>query len=87
MRDILRNIVIVIVVATLPAASAAAAPSGSQKPDKPANSGKLLPMKGASAGNACAAYGPGFVKVEGTETCVKIGGAVSIGVGSSSGSR
>jgi Porin subfamily len=85
MRDIVRNILIVIVVATLSAASAVAAPSGSQKPDKPTNSGKLLPMKGA--GNACAAYGPGFVKVEGTETCVKIGGAVSIGVGSSIGSR
>ena len=33
------------------------------------------------------AYGPGFVKVEGTETCVKAGGAVGIGVGGSAGSR
>ncbi|HTE96165.1 MAG TPA: porin [Bradyrhizobium sp.] len=44
-------------------------------------------MKGAAAGNSCAAFGPGFVKVDGTETCVKIGGAVSIGVGGSSGVR
>jgi hypothetical protein len=29
----------------------------------------------------------GFVKVEGTDTCVKIGGAVSIGVGGSRAGR
>ncbi len=36
--------------------------------------------------NACAEYGAGFVRIEGTNTCVKIGGAVSIGAGVSSGS-
>jgi len=49
--------------------------------------GRVLPLKAAGAGNSCAAYGPGFVRVDGTETCVKIGGAVSIGVGGSSGGR
>jgi hypothetical protein len=44
-------------------------------------------MKGTSAGNSCAAFGPGFVKLAGSDTCVKIGGAVSIGIGGSSGSR
>jgi hypothetical protein len=44
---------------------------------------KLLPVKGASAGNSCAAYGPGFRMVEGTDTCVKVGGAVSVEVGGS----
>jgi len=81
----MRNILLAIVVAMLPAA--AAEPSSSQKPDKPLGSGRLLPLKGAGAGNSCAAYGPGFVKLDGTDTCVKIGGAVGIGVGSSSGSR
>ena len=78
----MRNILLAIAVAMLPAA--AAEPSSSQKPDKPLASGRLLPLKGAGAGNSCAAYGPGFVKIDGTETCAKIGGAVSIGVGSSS---
>ena len=27
--------------------------------------------------HACAAYGPGFVAVDGTDTCVKVGGSVS----------
>jgi hypothetical protein len=81
----MRNILLAIAVAMLPAA--AAEPSSSQKPNKPLASGTLLPLKGAGAGNSCAAYGPGFVKVDGTDTCVKIGGVVGIGAGSSSGSR
>jgi Porin subfamily len=80
----MRNILLAIVLAVLPASAAL---SGSQKPDKPAASGRLLPVKPAGSGNACAAYGAGFVKVEGTDTCVKVGGAVSIGAGSSAGGR
>ncbi len=81
----MRNILLAIAVAMLPAA--AAEPAGSQKPGKALASDRLLPLKGASAGNSCAAYGRGFVKVDGTDTCVKIGGVVGIGVGNSSGSR
>ena len=66
-------------VAALPAEQ-----SARQKSDNAAP--KLLPLKGATS-DACAAYGAGFVKVEGTGTCVKIGGAVSIGAGTSTGSR
>jgi hypothetical protein len=80
----MRNILLAIVVAVLPASIARAEPSSHRKPDKPAASGKLLPMKGAGAGNSCAAYGAGFVKADGTDTCVKIGGVVSVGI---SGSR
>lgn len=80
----MRNILLAIAVAMLPAA--AAEPSSSQKVDKPQDSGRLLPLKRTGAGNPCAAYGPGFVKLAG-DTCVKIGGAAGIGMGSSSGSR
>jgi hypothetical protein len=80
----MRTILLAIVVAALPTSIASAEPSSHQKSDKPAASGKLLPVEGAGAGNSCAAYGVGFVKADGTDTCVKIGGAVSIGV---SGSR
>jgi Porin subfamily len=48
---------------------------------------KVLPMKGTATVNSCAAYGAGFVKVEGTDTCVQIGGSIGIGVGSSVGGR
>jgi len=81
----MRNILLAIAVAMLPAA--AAEPSISQKPNKPATSGRLLPLKGAGAANSCAAYGAGFVRLAGSDTCVKIGGAVGVGLGSSSGSR
>ena len=68
-------------------AALAAEQTGRQKSDKAAPSGKLLPLKGATSSNSCAAYGPGFVNVDGSETCTKIGGALSIGVGTSAGSR
>jgi hypothetical protein len=84
----MRTILLVIVVTMLSAPVVATAePSGRQKPGRAASSGKLLPVKGARAGNSCAAYGPGFTNVDGTDTCVKIGGAVSIGVGGNVGSR
>ncbi|WP_456748829.1 hypothetical protein [Bradyrhizobium sp. USDA 4354] len=44
-------------------------------------SGKALPLNGtagkAKAGS-CASYGPRFVMVEGTGTCVKLGGSISV---------
>ena len=82
------RIPIVIVAALLSASPAAAQSSGSARPaGKPADadSSKLLPLKGPVADYSCAAYGPGFVRVDGTNTCVKVGGAVSIGVGGSVG--
>jgi hypothetical protein len=83
----MRNSLLAIVVVAMPASIASTEASRSQKLDKPTTLGRAIPVKRTGSSNSCAAYGPGFVKVEGTETCVKIGGAVSIGVGSSSGSR
>ena len=67
-------------------AAFAAEQPGRQKSDNVA-SGKLLPLKRSTPDNSCAAYGPGFVKVEGSSTCMKIGGEISIGAGTSAGSR
>jgi hypothetical protein len=84
----MRKAFLLAIVVVVPASTALTGPSRSQRLDKPTTtSGKALPVKRAGTSNSCATYGPGFVKVEGTETCVKIGGAISIGVGSSSGSR
>jgi hypothetical protein len=83
----MRNILLAIVVAALTASSAVAQQFGSRNDDKSGSSGPLLPLKRPATGNPCAAYGPGFVRVEGTSSCVKIGGAVSVGAGSSSGGR
>ncbi|MBR0895304.1 hypothetical protein JQ616_10130 [Bradyrhizobium tropiciagri] len=51
----------------------------------PPDAGKILPSKSATRSNPCASYGPGFVKVEGSDTCVKLGGGISVGAGMSSG--
>ena len=83
----MRKSLLVIMAAVLASAAAAAEQPHSQKPDKAAPSGKLLPLKHSNSANACAEYGAGFVKIEGTGTCVKIGGAVSVGAGVSGGSR
>lgn len=48
---------------------------------------KLLPLKGATSGNPCAAFGPGFVKVEGSDTCVHVGGTMSIQAGGTASRR
>jgi hypothetical protein len=78
----MRNSLLIIILASLSASSASAQQSRDQKPDKPTASIPLRP-KAANAANPCAEYGPGFVKVEGTSTCMKIGGSVSVGVGGS----
>ncbi len=79
----MRNLLLVIaVMALLPASSAEAEQFRHQKSDK-SISPRQLPLKGARADHFCSTYGAGFVRVDGTQTCVKIGGAVSIGVGGS----
>jgi hypothetical protein len=81
----MRNILITLFIAVMAAAPALAEPSSIQKRESAATPGGL-PVKRSSPGN-CSAFGPGFIKVEGSETCVKIGGAASVGVGRSIGPR
>jgi hypothetical protein len=83
----MRKSLLAIAALLLPASSALAEPPGIPKSDRTAPSGTTLPLKGTSRGNSCAAYGPGFVKVAGSDTCVKVGGAVSVDVGTSRGAR
>ena len=77
----MRTIFPVIVLAVLSASAAPAQQFRDGKPDKPAKSLPLRPAKAAA--NACAEYGPGFVRIEGSSTCIKIGGSLSVGVGGS----
>ena len=39
------------------------------------------------ASNNCAEYGAGFVRMEGSNTCVRIGGSIAIGTSGNSGSQ
>jgi Porin subfamily len=84
----IRNGLHLIVIAALSASPLMAQSPASPKTPKSVSDNKrapdkVLPMKGTSTVNSCAAYGAGFVKVEGTDTCVQIGGSISIGVGGS----
>jgi hypothetical protein len=77
----MRAIFSVILVAVLSASAAPAQQFRDSKPDKPAKSLPLRPPKAAA--NPCAEYGAGFVRIEGSSTCIKIGGSFSVGVGGS----
>jgi hypothetical protein len=79
----MRDTLFAIVIALLPLSSVRAEQPGPLRPDKPASSDRLLPLKGAAAPNSCSAFGPGFVKVDGTGTCIKVGGSASISAGGS----
>ena len=80
----MRNILLIAVMTALPMSMVVADPLAPQKPAKitlpSATSDKTLPVKRSGDLGACSAYGPGFVKVDGGDTCVKLGGAISVGV-------
>jgi hypothetical protein len=77
----MRTILPVIILAVLSASSASAQQSRDGKPRNPATSVPLRPAKAAA--NPCAEYGPGFVRIEGSSTCMKIGGSFGAGIGGS----
>jgi hypothetical protein len=87
--------VLSLLVAALSVSPLMAQSPNSRTPSKPTRAtkelpkdlSKDLPLKGMVTGNSCAAYGPGFVKLEGSDTCVQLGGSIGIGVGGSTGGR
>jgi hypothetical protein len=83
----MRKSLIAIVAVTLSASGAPAEQPGGQRFDRTAPSGKQLPLKRSTSANSCAAFGAGFVMVEGTNTCVKVGGYVSTGASAYMGAR
>lgn len=70
-----------LILLSFAATSAAAAEALRLPPAERPQAGKNLPLKGTSGAakaGSCASYGPRFVMVEGTGTCVKIGGSISV---------
>lgn len=64
---------LILLIALLPAAAVAA-----EQPKK-----KPVPV----TANPCAQYGAGWVQVQGTTTCVKVGGSLQIEMGTSGRAR
>jgi Porin subfamily len=75
----MRNLFLVCAVLMI-AAPARAESTRPLKLDQPAGA-QSLPVKPPKYDASCAAYGAGFVKIDGTNTCVKIGGSISVGAG------
>lgn len=81
MNGAMRNFILILVAATLSISTAAADSVTPQKSTRPVIGGKRLAVKQGAPRNPCALYGPGFLKVEGSDTCIKVGGSISLGVG------
>jgi hypothetical protein len=77
-KDLMRKIVIVLVIAVLPTWAAA------QETSRPPKHSKKAHTQHSASGNPCAKYGVGFAKVAGSDTCIKIGGGNGIDSGGSS---
>jgi hypothetical protein len=73
--------IFLIAVLVLSASSAPAQQSRDRKPEKAATSIPLRPARAAV--NPCAEYGPGFARIEGSSTCMRIGGSIDVGIGGS----
>jgi hypothetical protein len=82
----MRTLFLTLIIAVLSGSAAPADPANRRKLDYATPLDRLPPAKSA-VGNSCAAFGPGFVKVEGTDTCVKVGGAFRVDVSGAAGSR
>ena len=70
-----------LILISLLTTSAAAAEALRLPPAERTQAGTTVPLKGAAGkarAGSCATYGPRFVMVEGTGTCVKIGGSISV---------
>ena len=67
------------------AANAGSSPAAFSALSKPLPPAKPSPRAGVGNLNSCASFGPNFRRIQGTDTCVKIGGAVSVETGSAFG--
>jgi hypothetical protein len=81
------KLILPAIIVVLSSVHAVAEQPPRHKSGNAALSGKSLPVKRTGSADACAEYGAGFIRIEGTNTCMKIGGAIGVGGGISSGSR
>jgi Porin subfamily len=73
----MRKLMLAAIVAALP--TWVVAQNSNQPPKHPPKSRTIHP----AGGNSCAQYGVGFARIAGSDTCIKIGGSVSVEGGGS----
>lgn len=74
----------VILLASCSLAHAGDNAIGNTRPAAQAKPAPSAPVRPTSKANPCSEFGPGFVQVEGSTTCVHLGGAAAIGASSGS---
>jgi hypothetical protein len=82
----MRTFSLAMIITLLSSSAVLADPANRMKPDYTTPLDRLPPAKSV-AGNPCAAFGPGFVKVAGTDTCMKMSGSARFDVSGAAGSR
>ena len=82
----MRTFFLVMLVAVLSGSAVLADPASHPRLDYATPPDRLPPAKSA-ARNPCAAFGTGFVKVEGTDSCIKVGGSFRVDVSGAAGPR
>jgi hypothetical protein len=71
----------VLVVLCVAGTSAWAQTRGSHFSDRDIKTEQPVKKSGPSARKSCSEFGPGFVRVEGSSSCVRIGGSIGVGAG------
>jgi hypothetical protein len=70
-----------LVVLTVSGVSARAETRGSPHSHRDIKAGHAAVKQTPTARKSCPEYGPDFIRLEGSSTCVRIGGGISIGGG------
>jgi hypothetical protein len=70
------KLILALILTALPLQVIAAEPRKTKKPSSTDVARTKLPKS-----NPCAEYGAGFVRVEGSSTCIRIGGSIGVGAG------
>ena len=83
----MRTILLASIITILSGAATLADPVNRSKLDYATPPAKRLSPAKSAAGDPCAAFGAGFVKVEGTDTCVKLGGSFRVDVNGAAGAH
>jgi hypothetical protein len=82
----MRTFFLAMLVAVLSGSAVLADPVSRPRLEYATPPDRLPPAKSA-ASNPCAAFGPGFVKVDGADTCIKVGGSLRVDVSGAAGAR